>query len=587
MIVRVLRYIIFFIFSLLSIEVYSLPNDSIINIYTDALKVLNSNNLDPDSVIVSNPAGFHVNDTIIIHQAKGCSWNPNNGFNGAGLYFAGHFDFHIIHKIINDTIIFQGALPSSGSYIYDATQNVQIVRVPSLVTLKVNNKLSCANWDGKKGGILAVIADTIVMNANIDVTGKGYRGADPGSIFSTTSALCLRTDSANIGKPNFAFNAQDTAGLKGESPVVFDSANIRGRISYLSGGGGGNGYRSGGGGGANFGSGGRGGDEADNCAISIYASGNGGYSLSGNILNSSVSTAVFGGGGGGSTQDASMWASKGGNGGGLVILMVSIIISNNDTIKANGQNVTDICTSGAGGGGGGGAILIDAAKYNGNLILQAKGGKGGYTNNINNSGPGGGGGGGYIRLSTKSPLPKSIDVASGSAGFAHSGSRNALAGSAGSTYKNLLMPVYDFLFNFMPSNQDICSGDIPKTLIASVPKGGSGTYQYTWLQSSDKKNWNAVGSDSSYSPLALTDTTFYRRIVKSIYNSVTITDTSAVLTINVLPKIQNNSIYTDTTVVCKGSLLPVIHQIKLNGGNGSYKYLWQDSISSPWNSAQD
>jgi RHS repeat-associated protein len=84
------------------------------------------------------------------------------------------------------------------------------------------------------------------------------------------------------------------------------------------------------------------------------------------------------------------------------------------------------------------------------------------------------------------------------------------------------------------ANQTICAGTAPASLSnTSSPSGGDGNYAYVWRSSSDNVNWSApIGgaTGASYSPPALTSSTYYRREVSSCFqtfasNTVSITVT--------------------------------------------------------------
>jgi hypothetical protein len=69
-----------------------------------------------------------------------------------------------------------------------------------------------------------------------------------------------------------------------------------------------------------------------------------------------------------------------------------------------------------------------------------------------------------------------------------------------------------------PANQAVCSGSVPSTLTPPAPSGGNGSYTFEWEQSSNGTSWvsaSGTRNGSSYSPAALTVTTYYRRKVTS------------------------------------------------------------------------
>ncbi|PVX45014.1 putative secreted protein (Por secretion system target) [Flavobacterium sp. 103] len=94
--------------------------------------------------------------------------------------------------------------------------------------------------------------------------------------------------------------------------------------------------------------------------------------------------------------------------------------------------------------------------------------------------------------------------------------------------------------NIISSDQFICSSTTPATL-TGVPTGGTGTYSYSWFQSTDNFNTNNVaasgytnpGTNPVYSPPALTQSMWYRRTVTS--GGCSSTSTAVKITVNPLP----------------------------------------------------
>lgn len=93
--------------------------------------------------------------------------------------------------------------------------------------------------------------------------------------------------------------------------------------------------------------------------------------------------------------------------------------------------------------------------------------------------------------------------------------------------------------NTITATQSICAGKQPNQLLGSSPTGGNNSFTYEWEQSTDGINWVvATGTKDgiNYAPSTLTQTTQYRRNVKS--NSCTVnTSTSITITVNPLPTI--------------------------------------------------
>jgi gliding motility-associated-like protein len=596
----------------------------------------------------------------------------------------------------NNIIYYNNVNPANN---FNVEGDVQIIKVPSYNFAQVDGTLTCQPWDSvsKTGGVLsAIIGRTLTLNANIDVSNKGFKGAAP----AQGLGLCSITDPK---LDRLAFPATtDSAGFKGESPVSRGSLipisypkiypkYAKGKGANLTGGGGGNGKFSGGGGGANYGAGGKGGRELSACSNPIDG-GLGGKSVTSSpFLDAGI---FLGGGGGGSTYQTGGLATAGGNGGGIVILVGDTIKGNVKSILADGGSVTTSASgnAGASGGGGGGSIALYLQSYSTTaLTLSAKGGKGG--DNLGQLfGEGGGGGGGFINTSSATPANVLKTLTGGSVGTRAIGPTGT-SGTAGIARQNFVPVLNGFLFNSIRSSvtgdqtDSICSNVIPKPITGTTPVGGSGSYTYLWQKSysltgppinipgsnvkdytptvtesdtvwfrrvvtdnitvpvlSDTSKWveirvqtaiegNIVGKDttlcynqipltlvplnsgptkgngkyqyqwiqnntntswtsspnatgvataSAYDPPALTETTYYKRIV----TSGRCIDYSTTVSITVLPLITGNVMARPDSVICEGTLFNTLNASAAGGGAGTYKYLWQDSITSgTWTAA--
>ena len=582
------------------IDSVAAQNDSIINDYAIVRKVYNLDPTDPDSVKVDSAQFFAEFDTVLYIVTKGATiffYEPLlKQFWGrpADWHNMGRYNIMLIDTVdrLNNIVVFSTRLRDL--YPRMDGEIIQLIRVKGAGDVyTVDKPLTCKEWDpsDSTGGVFALIARKIVLKANIDVSGKGFLGGDPNypTIDYFSGGCTEALDSF------YTYSAFDSAGRKGESPVYEGYKYTRGMLFSLNGGGGGNGKYSGGGGGGNWGQGGNGGRESESCSPTINLGGQGSEikSFYKNDDPEYGNRIFMGGGGGTGTQnpDNFRFATKGGNGGGIVILIADTLEAiGSDTIRARGISVTGQASAGAGGGGGAGVIVLEAVGYKGNLTFDVQGGDGGSTNHADPTGPGGGGGGGVIWYRGSSLVGVNTKINNGKVGrhIPTSASRGATGGSEGKLLSGLEIPISGFLFNVMPEDQDICEGDIPYKFYASTPKGGDGpeTYTYRWIQSYDKFNWTTVpGADSTkkdYQSGQLTDTMYFRRIV---YSGAT-TDTSLFLTINVLPRIENNNIAPGDTI-CRGTRIPMVKdypEYDIEGGNGTYKYSWLASINlTNWN----
>ena len=144
-----------------------------------------------------------------------------------------------------------------------------------------------------------------------------------------------------------------------------------------------------------------------------------------------------------------------------------------------------------------------------------------------------------------------------------------------------------------PSDNAICSGSTPSTINGTSPVDGAGpgSYTFLWQQSTNGTSFSpALGTNNaasgSYQPGALTDTTWYRRIVYSgVYKSAPVcTNTSLSIKINVHKPILNNNIALvgggAAQTLCYGQTpVPMVGTTPAGGTNipGDYAYLWQYS----------
>jgi PKD repeat protein len=142
----------------------------------------------------------------------------------------------------------------------------------------------------------------------------------------------------------------------------------------------------------------------------------------------------------------------------------------------------------------------------------------------------------------------------------------------------------DIVDNSISTDQFICEGETPDTLRQTATvSGGNTTFTYQWQQSTDSLNWSDIAgaNDTMYIPPALSDSTWYRRIV----GSGPCSDTSNVIRIAVTPAITNNTVTADQDICFQQAPNTLNGQLP-GGGTGTFEYLWQESNnSSLWSSA--
>ncbi len=131
--------------------------------------------------------------------------------------------------------------------------------------------------------------------------------------------------------------------------------------------------------------------------------------------------------------------------------------------------------------------------------------------------------------------------------------------------------------------QTICSGSTPSALTGSIPTGGNGsTYAYIWLSSTTSATAGftaASGTNNAqnYSPVTLTQNTWYKRVVVS---GACANDTTAAIMITINTAVANNTA-TGAQTICSGSTPSALTGSIPTGGNGStYTYTWLSSTTS-------
>ena len=165
--------------------------------------------------------------------------------------------------------------------------------------------------------------------------------------------------------------------------------------------------------------------------------------------------------------------------------------------------------------------------------------------------------------------------------------RRVVYSGPSNTCKSVSVPIHltryhKIMTNTIAADQTICSGSVPGILSGSLPTQGNLSYLYQWQDSIKGGTWNNTWtSQTGYLPPALTDTTWFRRIV----NSSKCTDKSNTIIINVHKPIANNLAAflsgpgPDTTVCFNAIPNKIIGSVPTGGTDipGSYTYQWEDS----------
>lgn len=427
------------------------PISNIINDYTPVLSRNPCNN----SITVEDATAFNVGDTVLLMQMKGAIIDSTNTatFGAVTDYKnAGNYEYNYVKSKTGNIILLKNQLTRS----YDIPDGkVQLIRVPYYSSAVVTSTLTCPNWDGSKGGVIAFNVETsLTLNSDIIATRKGFRG---GNTYNIGPAVLSCQQNGF-----FADSSSQQNGRKGEGIATISSAKLDSRGPLANGGGGGNGHNAGGGGGSNPVTGGLGGYQLYECINSNYDNrGLGGTGLT----YSNAANKVFMGGGGGSGHKDGLPtvtnSSAGGNGGGIIMINAASLTSNGHIIAAAGFRAPqcdldgfNCLHDGMGGGGGGGSILLNIQNFVDAHKEDVKGGKGAdltlFSAAAGHVGPGGGGSGGVVWFSNNSiPANATITNNGGANGVINLDGNNpfgATSGNTGQTLLNLNMPVDQVLF---------------------------------------------------------------------------------------------------------------------------------------------
>lgn len=384
---------------------------------------------------VADAAGFDAGAKVLIIQMKGASISTSNSGsfgNIEDLGSAGLYEINEILSVFGNEVSLKYELSHSYSPV-----GLQLVTVPSYGAVVVENTLTARPWDGEMGGVLIFEAENLNLSADINVSGKGFRGAQKQLVASDCNFLTKADE--------FHYNTTNWRGSpKGEGIAELVQGKEHGRGAQANGGGGGNDHNSGGGGGGNIVNGGIGGKQGTSgfgCDGDYPGRG-------GKACPNEQGHIYLGGGGGAGHFDDTGAGSSGANGGGIAVILAKTIEGNGFSVLSNGETPATAGGDGAGGGGAGGTILIKSDNLVGSLNITAKGGDGGSVNNTPDRCNGAGGGGSGGRLISNLTTVLIADLSGGmpgvntvSSGQCNGPSNGAEQGEDGVAQNNFLLSV--------------------------------------------------------------------------------------------------------------------------------------------------
>jgi hypothetical protein len=288
----------------------------------------NSPSSGTNSCTVNSTTGFSADDQVLIIQTQKSSLTT------------GAFEIIEIDGIASSTITFSSNLQNSYSSGSSAV-TTQMVKIPLYNSVTLGSTFNVPAWDGNEGGIfICKCEETFALTAQINATGKGFRGGVAASVgYGNGSAQ-------GEGQQNDSSNNTDRNASGGGGGRM----NYPGTLSAKSGAGGAHAVV---------------GSNGDSNAV-------GGASWGGQDLTSHLG---FGGAGGAGGYDYSTVGANGANGGGIIIIIAATLtLSGSGELSASGQPGINGVGSGDGGGGAGGSIYIKSGTFTSNNNCNASAG---------------------------------------------------------------------------------------------------------------------------------------------------------------------------------------------------------------------
>jgi hypothetical protein len=385
-----------------------------------------------NTLTLTSVAGLSIDTKVLIIQMKGATINNTNTAsfgNLTAINNAGNYEVNFVCGIAGNDVLL--SLPLARTYTVAGA--VQLVSIPIYNSVTVTGTVTGQAWNNASGtgGVIALEAQTIFLNSNIDATGIGFA---PGGLVNYANGPydC----SPAIAVPDYALPLMPAgspqyvqAAPKGEGIAAFLTNQEYARGKQANGGGGGNNHNTGGGGGSNYGAGGQGGNKSLESAFQCHgpSPGLGGLSLSGQGYTPGNNRVYLGGGGGAGHENNSV-GQPGGIGGGIVFVTANSIVGAGTSILANGARsinpayIADPLSAGGdggGGGGGGGTVMLNINSVTGNIQASATGARGSDAARTGNTsdcpGSGGGGGGGVVWMKGGAPIANVTTVVTGGA----------------------------------------------------------------------------------------------------------------------------------------------------------------------------
>ncbi|NPA35123.1 MAG: hypothetical protein GXO48_09375, partial [Chlorobi bacterium] len=150
-------------------------------------------------IIIDSTAQLNPHQLILIHQVQGSVVDSSNSPSSGqiiSLNNVGKWEFNRVMFQNNDTVFL--ARPLQNTY---AALHSQLITVPEYNTVQTQETVEAKPWDGFTGGILALVADTLILNDTISARGSGFRGGKtflgPETINDSTYLIDCNSTHAN------------------------------------------------------------------------------------------------------------------------------------------------------------------------------------------------------------------------------------------------------------------------------------------------------------------------------------------------------------------------------------------------------
>jgi hypothetical protein len=117
-------------------------------------------------------------------------------------------------------------------HTYDPTSGakIQCVRVPQFNHVQVDGSLTARSWNGSLGGIIALIADDVVITSggSISASAAGFRGGPGIAVTGATTGLAGRPGEGQIGNVWPPANSSNSNGIGGAGGAIGNPAGVGG-----------------------------------------------------------------------------------------------------------------------------------------------------------------------------------------------------------------------------------------------------------------------------------------------------------------------------------------------------------------------